>query len=295
VQAQLEGVARTEVTVLILGETGTGKGLAARTVHALSQRPGLFIQVNCGAIPEGLVESELFGHERGAFTGAVSRKLGKVELAQGGTLFLDEVGDLAPAAQAKLLELLEERAFARVGGTETLKAEVRVIAATNRDLGRMVAHGPFREDLYFRLEAFPVRMPPLRERREDIPLLAAYFVERMAAHLNKRLAPLSAEVLARLGAYDWPGNVRELEHVVQRAVIVCPAETIRVEDLVLGPGEGGPAGEVLTLAEQERRYIRQVLEQTSGVIGGPRGAATLLGLPESTLRTRMKKLGIGRR
>ena len=200
--------------MLILGETGTGKGLAAGTVHGLSQRKdGPFIQVNCGAIPEGLVESELFGHEKGAFTSAIVRKLGKVELAAGGTLFLDEIGDLALDAQVKLLQLLEEHTFERVGGTETLTADVRIVAATNRDLQRMVNEGRFREDLYFRLQVFPMRLPPLRERREDIPRLATYFMEQMGTHLHKEVTQLTSDALAALKAYDWPGNVRELERI----------------------------------------------------------------------------------
>jgi len=297
VQTQLLEVARTDETVLILGETGTGKGLAARAVHALSgRRAGPFIQVNCGAIPEGLVESELFGHEKGAFTGAISRKLGKVEVAEGGTLFLDEIGDLALEAQAKLLRALEEQTFERVGGTQTLKADVRVVAATNRDLKRMVSEGEFREDLYFRLQTFPVRMPPLRERREDVPLLAAYFTERMAAHLNKRVAQLTPEALDLLRAYDWPGNVRELEHAVRRAVIVCRGPSVRASDILLEFGKAGDSPtaeeETVSLEEHERRYIQEVLEKTGGIIKGPRGAAALLGLHEATLRSRMKKLGI---
>jgi transcriptional regulator with GAF, ATPase, and Fis domain len=297
VEIQLAEVAQTGMTVLILGETGTGKGLAARAVHALSGREaGPFIQVNCGGIPEGLVESELFGHERGAFTGAVSRKLGRVELAQGGTLFLDEVGDLTQDAQGKLLRLLEERTFERVGGTETLRADVRVIAATNRDLKQMVFDGKFREDLYFRLRAFPVRMPPLRERREDIPLLAAYFVELMALHLNKKVPYLAPDALALLNAYDWPGNVRELEHAMQRAAVVCRGAEIRAKDIVLefGMAGEGSADTVMTLEKLEQRYIREVLERTGWIIKGARGAAALLGVPDSTLRSRMKRLGISR-
>jgi len=217
-QAHLAQVATTEETVLILGETGTGKGLAARNVHKLSKRnTGPFIQINCGAIPEGLVESELFGHEKGAFTGATHRKLGKVELAENGTLFLDEIGDLPMDAQVKLLRLLEEKSFERVGGTETLAAKVRVIAATNRDLERMVAEGTFRADLFYRLQGFDVPLPPLRQRPEDIRLLAIYFIERMAEHLHKPVTQLSDEALARLQQSDWPGNVRELEHAVRRA------------------------------------------------------------------------------
>jgi transcriptional regulator with GAF, ATPase, and Fis domain len=295
VEEQLGKVAPADLTVLILGATGTGKGLAARTLHGLSPRKtGPFIQVSCGAIPGGLVESELFGHERGAFTGAVSRKLGKVELAEGGTLFLDEIGDLAREAQTKLLQFLEERTFERVGGTETLHVDVRVIAATNRDLRRMVETGGFREDLYFRLQEYQVVLPLLRERREDIPLLARYFAARMAAHLDKEITRLTPEALSALQAYDWPGNVRELEHAIKRAVVVCPGSVIRAEDIVpeLGTPAEHSAEEIVPLEEMERRYIRKVLEQTGWVVKGSRGAAARLGLHESTLRSRMRKLGI---
>lgn len=297
VQAQLAEVAKTDLTVLISGETGTGKGVATRAVHRLSpRRDRPFIQVNCGALPQSLVESELFGHERGAFTGAVSRKLGKVELAAGGTLFLDEIGDLALEAQVKLLRLLEERAFERVGGTETLVADMRVIAATNRNLQEMVANGQFREDLYFRLQVFPVRLPPLRERREDIPLLAACFVERMASYLNKAVPRLTPEALAVLRIYDWPGNVRELEHAVQRAVIMCRRQAIQPKDIALKSDrtDGELSEEVLTLKELEKQHIRKVVEQAGWVIKGPHGAAALLGMHPSTLSHRMKKLGIRR-
>ena len=295
VQSELAQVATTDVTVWIQGETGTGKGLAARAVHALSERrAGPFISVNCGAIPEGLVESELFGHERGAFTGAVALKLGKVELAEAGTLFLDEIGDLALDSQAKLLRLLEERTFERVGGTKTLTADVRVVAATNRDLTQMVAEKLFREDLYYRLNTFPVTMPPLRERREDIALLATYFMERMAHHLNKRVSGLSPEAKLALVRYDWPGNVRELEHVVQRAVIVCRGQTVKAKDIALGVVKDGgtPLEEALvTLEDYDRRYIQKVLETTGWVIRGPNGAATILGMHEATLRN-MTKCGM---
>ena len=297
VQLRLLEVAPTDLTVLILGETGTGKGLAARTLHDLSsRREGPLIPVNCGALPENLVESELFGHERGAFTGAVGRKLGKVELAAAGTLFLDEIGDLAAAAQAKLLRLLEERTFERVGGTRTLSAEVRVIAATNRDLEQMVRDGEYREDLYFRLQPFPVQLPPLRERRDDIPLLAAQFAQDMATHLGKEIAGIHPEALEALIAYDWPGNVRELEHVVKRAVVLCRGTTIQPTEfgLVAGDGTESPAGPLVPLAENERRYILEALEQTGWVIKGNRGAAAILDLPVSTLRSRMKRLGIVR-
>ena len=291
VLTRVQEVARTDLTVLILGETGTGKGLVARAIHGLSARKeGPFIQVNCGALPEGLVESELFGHEKGAFTGAVSRKLGKVELAEGGTLFLDEIGDLAWSAQVKLLRLLEERTFERVGGTETLRADVRVLAATNRELEQMVREGGFRGDLYFRLRAFPVWVPPLRERREDIPLLAAYFLARMASHLSKAVEGFTSEALSALQAYAWPGNVRELEHVVQWTVVVCGGREIGAEEIeVEFGGVGGGMEEVVSLEEHERRYIRRVLKRTGGKIRGADGAAALLGVPESTLRSRMKR------
>ena len=297
VEEQLVEVAPTDLTVLILGETGTGKGLAARTVHGLSTRKsGPFVTVTCGGLPEGLVESELFGHEKGAFTGAVSRKLGKVELAEGSTLFLDEIGDLSPEAQAKLLQFLEDRTFERVGGTETLRADVRVVAATNRDLRGMVEAGTFREDLYFRLQGYIVELPPLRERREDIPQLASYFMEQNAAHLDKRVTHLAPDALVALRAHDWPGNVRELQHVVGRAVIECSGPGIHAEDILLETGKPvEPASEeIVPLEEYERRYIRRVLEQTGWVVKGPRGAATLLGLHEGTLRSRMRKLGIKR-
>jgi len=302
VLAQLEQVAPIDLTVLILGETGTGKGLAARTLHKLSpRRKGPFIQVSCGALPRELVENELFGHERGAFTGATPRKLGKVELAQRGTLFLDEIGDLAPEAQVKLLRVLEERTFERVGGTQTLEAQVRIVAATNRDLREMVERGQFREDLYFRLQVFVVRLPPLRQRREDIPVLAAHFLQRMAAHLNKEVSSINPQALEALMAYDWPGNVRELEHAIQRAVIVCRGPAVRAEDIALelalretavGLESRETRVEELSPQEYERRYLARVLEECGWVVKGPRGAAARLSMPSSTLQSRMKKLRI---
>ena len=296
VQTQIAQVASTELTAMILGETGTGKGLAARSIHALSPRhAGPFIQLNCGAIPEGLVESELFGHEKGAFTGAHERRLGRVEVAAGGTLFLDEIGDMSPGAQTRLLRLLEEGAFERVGGSRTFTADVRVVAATNRDLKQMIADGQFREDLYFRLRVFEVHLPPLRQRREDIPQLAAYFAERMASHLDKSVTHLEPAALELLSLHDWPGNVRELEHTIQRSVIVTPGPTIRPQDLGLDQETtDAETDELIPLEEHERRYLRQVLERTDGRISGPRGAAAILGIPESTLRFRMKKLGLKR-
>jgi|GEM_PF-524449 len=298
---QLAEVASTDVTVFISGETGAGKGLAARCVHGSSTRKaGPFIQVNCGAIPENLVESELFGHERGAFTGAMARRPGKIELADGGTLFLDEIGDLPLPAQVKLLHFLDDRTFERVGGTENLNPDVRIIAATNRDLQQMVASASFREDLYFRLKVFPVRLPPLRERREDIQLLASHFVAAMAAHLGKRVTHLAPDAMKALQAYDWPGNVRELEHEMQRAVIVCRGEEVLARDIALGRVKNSedPVEELVQesvdLQTLERRYICLILEQTGWVIGGQSGAATVLGLNESTLRGRMRKLKITR-
>jgi len=295
-QMQLTEVAPTDVNVLILGETGTGKGLTARKIHELSQQSdGPFLQVNCGALPEHLIESELFGHEKGAFTGAHARKLGKVELAAGGTLFLDEIGDMPLDAQVKLLQLLEERVFERVGGTETLQADVRVVAATNRDLEGMVREQTFREDLYFRLQVYPVQLPPLRQRQEDIPLLARYAMEQFTRHLNRPVTRISPGAMAKLQTYAWPGNVRELEHLMQRAVLLCKNDSIEPEDIVFGPGSVGDAmveEGFLSLAEHEKQYIVRALEATEWVIFGKRGAAQLLGINPHTLRSRMKKYGL---
>ena len=296
-QSQLAEVAKTDMTLLILGETGTGKGLAANAVHVLSERrEGPCVQVNCGAIPEGLFESEIFGHERGAFTGATDRKLGKGELAAGGTLFLDEIGDLAPQVQVKILRLLEEGTFERVGGARTLTLDVRVIAATNRNLEQMVIDKTFREDLYFRLHAFVVTLPALRDRREDIQLLASYFMDRTAERMRKKIERITPEAVAALEDYHWPGNVRELVNVIQRAVIVCEGEALGPAHLALGPGSvhGSLNSELVTPEEYERQFIQRLLEESQGVIRGPRGAAARWGVPESTLRSRMKKLSISR-
>jgi transcriptional regulator with AAA-type ATPase domain/ligand-binding sensor domain-containing protein len=297
VQAQIAQVAETDLTVLILGETGTGKGLVARFLHAMStRRDGPLIQINCGALPEALVESELFGHEKGAFTGAHTRKLGKVELATGGTLFLDEIGDMNREAQVKLLHLLEERQFERVGGTQTLQADVRIVAATNRDLKSMVAKNSFREDLFYRLQVFPVPLPPLRLRLEDVELLAVHFAERMATHLHKPLVYIEDAAFAALRSYAWPGNVRELEHVVQRAVIICRDGRLRADDLALvsRSTQAVELQEWVSPEEYERRYMLRMLERCGWVLRGEKGAAAQLGLAESTLRGRMKKLGIER-
>ncbi len=296
-QVKLRKIASTNMTVLILGETGVGKGLAALALHALSSNSdGPFIQVNCGALSHTLIDSELFGHEKGAFTSAVSRRLGKVELAKGGTLFLDEIGDMALETQAKLLRLLEEDTFERVGGNQTLRAQTRIVTATNHNLEEMVRAGDFREDLYYRIYVFPLYLPPLRERKEDIPELAEFFKDRMAAHLGKEISSLTPEVIDALQVYHWPGNVRELKHTIQRAVIMCEGSRIKEEDLelirVILPDPQGR--EIVPLEEFERRYILKVLEATNWKIKGVEGAAILLGLPPSTLYSKMKKLGIKR-
>ncbi len=306
-QLNLGKIASTVMTVLIMGETGTGKGLAARALHALSSKcEGPFVEVTCGALPGTLIDSELFGHEKGAFTSAVSHRLGRVELAAGGTIFLDEIGDMAVETQVKLLRLLEEGTYERVGSSETLTAQGRIVAATNRNLEEMVGAGAFREDLYYRLNAFPLFLPPLRHRKEDIPELAEYFKNRMAAHLGKQIDPITPPLIEILQSYDWPGNVRELEHAIQRAVVLCTDSQIHVEDLGLSSSRieapvvdyNGPTaspikyGEIVPLNEYERRYILGVLEATNWRIKGARGAATLLGVPPSTLYGKIKKLGI---
>jgi PAS domain S-box-containing protein len=292
-------VAATDSTVLITGETGTGKELIARAVHSAGPRKGRpLIKLNCAALPTGLIESELFGHEKGAFTGATARKPGRFELADGGTLFLDEVGELPPDAQAKLLRVLQEREFERVGGTAPVKVDVRVIAATNRDLARMTKDGKFREDLFYRLNVFPVRLPPLRERRDDIPLLVRFFVNRFAARMGKAIEAVGKDTLDLLVAYPWPGNIRELENVLERAVILADGPELEIEPEVLSvPGapepEASDAGGKSLLAV-EKDHILSVLRQADWVIEGPNGAAKVLAMHPNTLRSRLKKLGIAR-
>lgn len=309
IKKQLQEVAATELTVLILGETGTGKGLAAQVLHSFSaRRDGPLIHVNCGAMQEGLLDSELFGHEKGSFTGAISRKMGKFELANGGTIFLDEIGDLPLEAQTRLLRVLQEHCIERVGGTQLIPIDVRVIAATNRDLESARRAETFRPDLFYRLNVFPVRLPPLRARKEDIPQLSRTFVTRFAAHLNQKNPPLVSEQSMRLlMTYDWPGNVRELEHTLQRAVILANlsgSAAIMPEHLAVGPvvgekDEGSTRKEpdfaILPLEEYERLYLLRVLEHTSGVIHGQHGAAALLHIKPTTLRSRLEKLGIKKR
>jgi formate hydrogenlyase transcriptional activator len=291
---QVETVAATPTTVLVRGETGTGKERIARAIHELSpRRQRTLVKVNCAAIPAGLLESELFGHERGAFTGAIAQRVGRFELADGGTLFLDEVGDIPLELQPKLLRVLEEQAFERLGGAHTKQVDVRVVAATNRDLEAMVEAGTFRSDLYYRLNVFPIVLPPLRERRDDVPQLVRYFTQKFARRMNKRIETVSADALAVLAAYDWPGNVRELENAIERAVILTAGSVLRVPVAELRP-RAVPVADVGTLAATERDAILRALNATAWVLGGPRGAAARLGLKRTTLQSRMEKLGIRR-
>ncbi len=291
---QVEQVAATDATVLILGETGTGKELVARAMHIISTRQDRpLIKVNCAALPTTLIESELFGHEKDAFTGAVSRRQGRFELAHRGTIFLDEIGDLLIDLQAKLLRVLQEGEFERLGDTRTLRVDVRVIAATNRDLKRAIASGDFREDLYYRLNVFPLTLPPLRERAEDIPLLVHHFTQQYGAKMAKRIDHIPQRVMSALQAYDWPGNVRELENIIERAVILSSGTILELDlSVVSNSGQPTLTTHGTTLQEVERDYIRQVLEDTAWRIEGPQGAAKYLGLNPSTLRSRMQKLGI---
>ena len=291
---QVETVAPTDSTVLITGETGTGKELIARAIHQLSpRRERTFVKVNCAAIPTGLLESELFGHERGAFTGAIAQRIGRFELAHGGTIFLDEVGDIPLELQPKLLRVLQEQEFERLGSTQTIRVDVRLVAATNRDLGEMVAARTFRSDLYYRLRVFPLLMPPLRERQEDIPALVRYFVEKHARRMNRAVETIPAETLDLLVRYPWPGNIRELENLIERAVIVSPGPVLRVPLSELKPPTE-PLGDNLTLRAAERDHILKALEATNWVLAGPRGAAARLGMKRTTLQSKMHKLGVMR-
>jgi formate hydrogenlyase transcriptional activator len=297
--AQIEAVAQTPSTVLIMGETGTGKELVARAVHENSLRHGKpFVKLNCAALPSGLVESELFGHERGAFTGAVQRHQGRFESAHGGTLFLDEIGEMPLAVQAKLLRVLEDHQVERLGGAQSVRVDVRVIAATNVDLAHAVAEKRFRADLYYRLKVFPITLPPLRERREDVPLLAQHFLDRCRVKLNRRHLRFGASALDRLIQHDWPGNIRELQNTIERAAILAQASVVEIDDRVtLLPGSMQPAvaeAQPVTLHDSERLHILQALERGAWRIYGPLGAANRLGINPSTLRSRMKKLGLSR-
>jgi len=292
---QVETVAPTDSTVLICGETGTGKELIARAIHDLSRRrERTFVKLNCAAIPTGLLESELFGHERGAFTGAIAQRIGRFELADRGTLFLDEVGDIPLELQPKLLRVLQEQEFERLGSTRTKRVDVRVVAATNRNLEDMVAAGTFRNDLYYRLNVFPVTLPPLRERPEDIPPLVRYFVQKFARRMNRRIETIPADAMMALSRYAWPGNVRELENAVERAVILTSGPTLRVPMSEFRDRPVVPSASVATLEATEREAILRALHETNWVLGGPRGAAARLGLKRTTLQSRIQKLGIER-
>lgn len=290
----IEKVAPTDATVLIIGETGTGKELIAKAIHRLSRRANrAFIKMNSAAIPATLLEAELFGHERGAFTGATNQRAGRFELADRGTLFLDEIGDMPLELQPKLLRVLQEREFERLGSSRTQKVDVRMVAATHQDLLDRVETGGFRRDLYYRLNVFPVRIPPLRERREDIPLLANHFALKFAGKMEKTILPMPAETLRTLQAYNYPGNVRELENLIERAVILSDDGVLRIEFLEPRAVPSAPStGNAQTLEEVERCFIEQTLEATAWRIGGMKGAAVRLGLNRSTLISRMRKLGI---
>ncbi len=293
---QVETVAPTDSTVLILGETGCGKELIARAIHNLSHRAShAFVKLNCAAIPTGLLESELFGHEKGAFTGAIAQRIGRFELANRGTILLDEVGEIPLELQTKLLRVLQEREFERLGSTRTIRTDARLIAATNRDLAGMVETARFRADLFYRLNVFPIRVPPLRERPEDIPLLVRHFVQEFARRMKRTIETIPSETMEALTRYCWPGNIREMQNLIERAVILSSGPVLRVplQDLAARPeveGRGGPQ----TLAEAERAHILAILKESGWVLSGPRGAAKRLGMNRSTLQFRMKKLGIAR-
>jgi len=293
VLTQTNTVAQTDATVLILGETGTGKELIARAIHRVSARKGAaFIKLNCAAIPTGLLESELFGHEKGAFTGAVSQKIGRLELAHKGTLFLDEVGDIPLELQPKLLRVLQDQEFERLGGTRTIKVNVRLIAATNRDLAKSMAAHTFRSDLYYRLHVFPIHMPPLRDHSSDIPLLVRYFVQKFARRMNKQIETIPTDAMNALIHWRWPGNVRELENFIERSVILSDASVLTIPMAELYLPSDSSCGSVLESLERE--YILRVLRETGGVIAGTHGAAARLGLKRTTLQSRIQKLGITR-
>jgi formate hydrogenlyase transcriptional activator len=303
---KVETVAPTDSTVLIMGETGCGKELIARAIHNRSKRKSrALVKVNCGAIPTGLVESELFGHMKGAFTGALERRTGRFELADGGTLFLDEVSELPLDTQVKLLRVLQEHEFEPLGSSRTVKVNVRIIAASNRDLERAIQEGRFRADLFYRLNVLPMTLPPLRQRVSDIPLLTHFFVDRFSRQFGKRITGVSQDTMQVLSGYSWPGNIRELQNVIERAVVLCPGSVLKLgNDLLpvtgadyereeeMVPGNGTHSGS--SLESIERNHILQVLKQTQGIIEGPRGAAKILNLHPNTLRSRMKKLGIER-
>jgi transcriptional regulator with GAF, ATPase, and Fis domain len=299
VLSRVAKVAPTDSTVLITGETGTGKELVARAIHKRSQRAArAFVSVNCAAIPRDLIASELFGHERGAFTGATQRRLGRFESADGGTIFLDEVGELPAEMQITLLRVLQEREFQRVGGNESLKSDVRVVTATNRDLQGAIVEGRFRDDLFYRLNVFPIEVPPLRERREDIPLLVEYFVDRYASQAGKKISGISKKSMDLLQSYKWPGNIRELQNVIERSVIISDSENLSIDESWLAERSTGTGSATQAfsekLAAQEKEMIEAALAETNGRVSGPRGAAVKLGIPQSTLDSKIKALNINK-
>jgi len=288
-------VAPTDSTALIVGETGTGKELIARSIHEHStRRDRSFVKLNCAAIPLGLLESELFGHERGAFTGAVARKVGRFEAANQGTLFLDEIGDISPELQPKLLRVLQDGEFERLGSTQTQRANVRLVAATNKDLAKLVAQNQFRSDLYYRLNVFPIPVPPLRDRSGDIPLLVMHFLRIYSERMNKQIEWIPTEVMEALVGHSWPGNIRELQNFIERSVILTDGNTLRPPLEGLRQTAEIDSLEPITLEEADRHHIRKTLEQANWVVAGPKGAAVRLGMKRSTVYSRMQKLGIFR-
>ena len=293
---EIETVAPTGSTVLISGETGSGKELVARAIHQLSaRRDRAFVKLNCAAIPTGLLESELFGHEKGAFTGAINNRIGRFELANHGTVFLDEVGEIPLDLQPKLLRVLQEREFERLGSSQTLRTDARLIAATNRDLAALAAEHKFRQDLFYRLNVFPITVPPLRDRREDIPMLVRHFAQTFARRMNKKIETIPTDTMQALTQYDWPGNIRELQNLIERAVILSSGETLAVPLAALGERPLTSSSEpVATLEQADRRHIIAALERSNWVLAGPNGAAARLGIKRSTLQFRMRKLGIVR-
>jgi formate hydrogenlyase transcriptional activator len=291
VMKDVRTVATTDATVLLLGETGTGKEMVARAVHRASQRSDAsFIKMNCAAIPSGLLESELFGNEKGAFTGAVNKKIGRLELADKGTLFLDEIGEIPLELQPKLLRVLQDQEFERLGGLKTLKVNFRLIAATNRDLGEAMRDKEFRNDLYYRLNVFPIRIPPLRERREDIPLLVEHFAQKFALRMKRSIRSIPKKTMDALSGLDWPGNVRELENIIERSVILTQGSVLIVPLSEIMPIQEGSKGQTLEAAERD--HIVRALRESHGQVGGMRGAAGRLGMKRTTLQSKLKHLGI---
>jgi formate hydrogenlyase transcriptional activator len=293
---QIQTAAPTDSSILIQGETGTGKELVARAIHRLSSRANAtFVKLNCAAIPAGLIESELLGHEKGAFTGAVGQRIGRFELAHRGTLFLDEIGELPLEMQPKLLRVLQDGQFERLGGTRTIQSDFRLVAATNRDLRTMVAEQHFRADLFYRVNVFPITLPALRERREDIPTLVRYFVQEFSNRMRKTINAIPAEVMETLVNYSWPGNIRELRNIIERSVILTPGKRLTIPKDDLHESRSHAPTHVLTMDDAERRHILDALDASNWVVGGPGGAASMLGMKRSTLQSRMQKLGIMRR